>query len=257
MFANSLSLFSVLDRPEQGTPGQLLAPIDYDHEGFEDRWNLARNKASPQEEKLIREIQTGYGRYHAELNQLRRQIDAGGPPMNMGELADAHPIRHVVDPCQELLRINKASIEQTALETEQFTAQAHLAMFLGGLGPLGGLVIGYLVAQGLSRSIRRPQRSCAGHGPALRSGGGTVSLAADGDLEGLDEQLQHIVKSVEEVMERQQQHQREMLRAEQLAAVGQLAAGVAHEARNPLAAIKMLVERCSGPLIPSPSPTRI
>jgi signal transduction histidine kinase len=71
---------------------------------------------------------------------------------------------------------------------------------------------------------------------------GSVSLTPGGDLTGLDRQLRHVVRRVADVAESLQRHQREMLRAEQLAAVGQLAAGVAHEVRNPLASIKLLVE---------------
>lgn len=55
------------------------------------------------------------------------------------------------------------------------------------------------------------------------------------------------VKRQQAQLGRQQQ---EMLRAEQLAAVGQLAAGVAHEIRNPLATLKVLVEGALRPRAP-------
>jgi signal transduction histidine kinase len=53
------------------------------------------------------------------------------------------------------------------------------------------------------------------------------------------------------VLERLKQTERDALRAEQLAWVGQMAAGIAHEIRNPLMAIKVLIqaaaERRTGP----------
>jgi signal transduction histidine kinase len=70
----------------------------------------------------------------------------------------------------------------------------------------------------------------------------SLKLMPEGDLHHLDHQLQHVLERVSEVVQRLQRQQNEMLRAQQLAAVGQLAASVAHEVRNPLTSIKMLVE---------------
>jgi signal transduction histidine kinase len=74
-----------------------------------------------------------------------------------------------------------------------------------------------------------------------------VTLPPDAGLHYLDRQLRYVVQRVQEAAENLQRQQRDLLRAEQLAAVGQLAASVAHEVRNPLTSIKLLIEAASRP----------
>jgi signal transduction histidine kinase len=57
-----------------------------------------------------------------------------------------------------------------------------------------------------------------------------------------DDTLERVSVSVSAVVKRLRQTERDALRAEQLAWVGQMAAGIAHEIRNPLMAIKLLVQ---------------
>ena len=231
-----------------------LDVIATDEQQFERALDDARRASQTEEERAtIRAIDDGYKQYQQGLADLRAAAAPHRTPAEFRKLVDTHPIRRVVDLCQELVRVSKEQMGQTAAESLRVSRQASWAMVLLGLaGPVGGLVLGYGVARALSRSIYRLSvrvRDLAGR---LDQDVGSVQVAAGGDLHSLDRQMQGIVRRVEEVTERVQQHQRDLLRADQLAALGQLAASVAHEVRNPLTSIKMLVEAALRPRCPTP-----
>lgn len=230
------------------TPAR-LSPIDVDHQRFEEALEVARRSAHTEaERRIVADIQAGYQDYRNELAELRAEVLKHGPRTDFGRLADTHPIRHVTEPCKELFRLNKEEMDHTADESMTVSRQAQLlTLLLGTLGPASGLLIGYSVARGLSRSIYRLSVRVQDVAQRLDEKVASMSVAVDGDIDGLDRQIQHVVGRVEEVAERLQRQQREMLRAEQLAAVGQLAASVAHEVRNPLTSVKMLVEAALRP----------
>lgn len=110
------------------------------------------------------------------------------------------------------------------------------------LGSLAGLLLGYGVARSLSQSIYhlsiRIQDAITMLGQDLPD----IALMENGDLHHMQTQMKGVVREIEQVVDRLRQREREILHAEQLVAVGQLAAGVAHELRNPLTSIKMLVQ---------------
>jgi signal transduction histidine kinase len=218
--------------------------IDEDRAKFEDGLRRVREAANTEEKQaLVVEIEAGYRRYNDELRGLPAEIHKAGPAADLGRLADAHPVNYVVLPCQKLLLLNKDSMQKTREESDLVSKQVQVAMLLLGiLGPFGGMLIGYGVARGLSRSIYQLSVRVRDMAERLDQDVASVSIAADGDLRHLDHQLRHVVRRVEEIAERVQRQQQEMLRAEQLAAVGQLGASVAHEIRNPLTSIKLLVE---------------
>src|SRR6266404_1424696 len=203
-----------------------LARIQGDRDDFKNALRQAQQSARSAEEiEYVSQIEEGYQGYDEELARLREEVRHGGKSLDFQQLVDAHtePMQRLIKPCEELLRTNRNRMRETAEESERASQQASLAMLLLGLGgPVGGLICGYGIARGLSRSIYRLSVRVQDITQRLDQDVASVSVAADGDIATLDRQLQHVVGRVEEVAERVQRHQREMLRAEQLSAVGQL-----------------------------------
>ena len=215
-----------------------------DHRHFEQALEQARRACQTQEEKdCVRDIDTAYHVYDKQQSNLRPGKIKARSPAEFARLSDTHPARGVVEPCQRLLELNQDKLEQTRNESRRVSRQARLAMLVLGLaGPIGGLVMGYGVARGLSHSIYRLSVRVRDMAEHLDEKVGSVRVVADGDIHSLDRQMERIIGKIEDVADRLQQHQRELIRAEQLSTMGQLAAGVAHEVRNPLTGIKLLVE---------------
>jgi two-component system sensor histidine kinase HydH len=182
-----------------------------DEEKFRFWLDEARRAARTREElNYVGQIETGFGQYQGELARLREEVARTRKPVDFQALDKGHPIRHVTDPCRELLRVSTERMAETFQESERVSRQALLGMILLGVGgPLGGVICGYGIARALSRSIYQLSVCVQDISQRLDRELAAVSVAADGDLAHLDQQLQEVVRRVEEVTQRAQQHQRE------------------------------------------------
>lgn len=197
----------------------------------------------PEGERFAREMSRIFRGLEPDLNALLGALSAA----ERRQIAE-RLVNDILDP--ELLtrvRQQRAIIDETLLSAtgriRELTAWTVWMVVLLGLAGAGA---GALAGFGLARSLRRqlielsvPIRTAAG---SLDAVVGPVHVRGGADVEDLEHSLNNLAERVADVVERLQAAERESLRNDQLAALGQLAAGLAHELRNPLTAIRTLVE---------------
>ncbi|HET6572093.1 MAG TPA: ATP-binding protein [Fimbriiglobus sp.] len=202
---------------------------------------IRRYADQPEEREFAQSLTAGFAEYLDRWKALPPPTDPGH------EQAVAEATRfledRVLEPCREFEEYNDRRIEESTRHHENVLGQFAWGMAgVGALGAVAGLVFGFGVARGLNRSIRRLQVQIRDAAGKLGDDLPEIVLTGVGDFGELHDQVDRLTARIEEVVGQLQQRDREVLRAEQLAAVGQLAAGVAHEIRNPLTSIKMLVQ---------------
>jgi signal transduction histidine kinase len=196
------------------------------------------------EQVFMDRVKQGYAGFFADLDYILQQPPGNGLLQKaLRKLIDDVLTDQILLPAHEYLKVNEGQAAQATAENQQTAHWMVLGLLVLGIcGPAAGLLAGFGIARHLSRSIVRlslPIRDAAGK---LNEVVGPVTLASGWSLEELEGVLYLLAGQIGSVIERLQQSQREALRAEQLATLGQLAAGMAHELRNPLMSMKILVQ---------------
>ena len=195
------------------------------------------------EKALAGRIRDGYRAFVSQWQKLPRGLPIAQTRQAVVQLNDDLAANGLLAPAKDLLALEERLIH-TSSDRNQGVADrvAFCLILLGICGAVAGLVAGFGIARSISHSIVNlyvPIRAASGR---LEEVIGPVDIAPARGIEHLDEILRSMADHVGTVVDRLQQTEHEVLRAEQMSALGHLAAGLAHELRNPLTSLKLLVQ---------------
>ncbi len=200
---------------------------------------MERTALTDREVDWVRRIRSGLAEFYQEVDHLRTSPGDMRPHSQID-----HLLYDVILPlAADYREVNEHLFEQATQSNLQSSRRLIGGLlFLGIGGATGGILVGWFLARTIQRSIVRVHvrlRDAAGR---LREAVDSVRVDRGTDLEDLSLMAERLIGPINELLERLQRSRQEVLHAEQLANAGQMAAGVAHEVRNPLTAIKLLVQ---------------
>jgi signal transduction histidine kinase len=197
---------------------------------------------TPAEQALMRRTRAGLDAFTTEYDRMTRGRPDQADYAKTLELVDTLLANEVIEPTREFLRLNEGGLARANGENERMAARLTTGLVVLALcGSVGGLLGGWVIAVGLRRAMLRTEERLRTTARQLDAAARTAEDTAHRAGKSADA-LDDVARSASAVLARLRQTERDALRAEQLAWAGRMAAGVAHEVRNPLMAIKLLIQ---------------
>ncbi len=215
---------------------------------YTDQWiaEARRLATTPIEQEQIQRVENDYRRLSRDFDRVEKLAAEPGHDAELEQLARVlalDEMHGMLDAAHEYLDFNEQVITESSERNQKLTSRLVPTLSLLGIcGAIAGVLMGFVIARSVRQRVVEcnvPIRDVAGK---LNEVLGPLTVSGAIDLDDLEPVLRQIADRVQHVVHRLQDSERETLRAEQLAAVGQLAAGMAHELRNPLTSMKVLVQ---------------
>jgi two-component system sensor histidine kinase HydH len=196
-----------------------------------------------EEQTQVKAIKEHYQIFCSCLRARQNAVSSPALPASAPDEELNHLAWAVAQPCKRLLDINTRLLSESGLRgTRLATSVTVVRTSFLVAGPLIGILLGIFVARGLHQSVSQISVTLKDATGELEEELGRVDLPITDELPGLKQQVEVVSSQIKRVVAELQNARREVIRSERLAAVGELAAGVAHELRNPLTSVKLLVQ---------------
>lgn len=223
--------------------GRFASTIERFENALED---ADRAVTTPQERPMVDGIRERFTKYREVLERGLRP-----DPLDPRTAADLSrqslELTHDVSRrCTELLEWNEKVMNDSMATRAKLESKFNtLRIVWLILGPGVGIYLGLRIAGKLHHSISQISVTLKDASGELDQEVGQVEIVPSsdaGDLSRLNEQVQAISVRIRQVLSELQSARNEAVLSERLAVVGELAAGVAHELRNPLTSVKLLIQ---------------
>ena len=198
--------------------------------------------ATPEEGQALEDLRERFAQYGMHVRQwLQAEHVAASAKGSHGPRL-REDVAGLVALLGRLLEIEDRHLSQSKAAAQLYSWFHPFRLLMMVLGPALGIACGFWIARGFRRSIARISVTLSSTETGATEPVGLVTVGPADDLPALQRQVEAVGLRIRAIVEQLHQARQQLIRSERLASVGQLAAGLAHELRNPLTSVKLLIQ---------------